>query len=138
MTAIRGGEPADLPEVAAIQQASPGSARWNVEDYPRHDFRVAIRDGRVAGFLVSRRVAPDESEVLNLAVAPEFRRKDVARALMRAFLDDAAGTVYLEVRDSNTAARMFYKSMGFEEVSTRPGYYEHPPETAIVMKFHSC
>jgi len=138
MTGIRGGEPGDLPVVAAIQQASPGCARWNVEDYAEHDFRVAVRDGRVAGFLVSRRVATDESEVLNLAVAPEFRRKGVARALVKAFLDDAAGAVYLEVRDSNTVARMFYKSMGFEEVSTRPGYYDHPPETAIVMKFHSC
>jgi ribosomal protein S18 acetylase RimI-like enzyme len=35
-------------------------------------------------------------------------------------------------------ARLFYKSVGFEEVTTRPEYYQEPPEPAIVMKFHSC
>ena len=48
------------------------------------------------------------------------------------------GNFYLEVRESNQAARNLYKSMGFQEVNIRPEYYQFPLEAAIVMKFHSC
>ena len=94
-------------------------------------------------------MAPDESELLNLVVAPEFRRKGLARALLQEFLTAPAtpgqakacptkSSLYLEVRESNQAARNLYKSMGFQEVNIRPEYYQAPPEAAIVMKFHSC
>jgi ribosomal-protein-alanine N-acetyltransferase len=138
MTGIRRGEPSDLEEVAAIQEAAPEAARWSVSDYPQYDFRVAVRGCRIAGFLVSRPVAEDEWELLNLAVAPEFRRQGIGRNLLASLLRAAPGAVFLEVRESNRAARNIYKSMGFKEVGLRPGYYENPLEPAIVMKFHSC
>jgi ribosomal-protein-alanine N-acetyltransferase len=138
MTGIRRGKPGDLEEVAAIQEASPEAARWNVSEYPQYDFRVAVRGRRIAGFLVCRNVADDERELLNLAVAPEFRRHGVARDLLAGLLAEAPGAIFLEVRESNRAARNIYKSMGFQEVGNRPGYYENPLEAAIVMKFHSC
>jgi len=138
MLAVRRGEPGDLAEIRAIQTASPQAAQWNVEDYLQHDLRIAVLNARVAGFLVSRTLAPGESEILNLAVAPEFRRRGLARALVDALVADAGGAVFLEVRASNAVARDFYKSMGFEEVTLRTGYYQDPPESAIVMKFHSC
>jgi len=138
MLVVRRGEPGDLEAVAAIQQASLGAAQWPPADYLQHDFRVAIEAGRVCAFLVARRVAPGEYELLNLAAQPEFRRKGVATQLVKAFLNETSGTVYLEVRESNRAAREFYKGLKFEEVSARPNYYDNPPESAIVMKFHSC
>jgi ribosomal-protein-alanine N-acetyltransferase len=87
---------------------------------------------------VAREVAPGESELLNLAVAPEWRSQGVGRDLVTALLRDHPVTLYLEVREGNTVARKFYKSMGFQEVSVRKSYYESPAEAAIVMKFHSC
>jgi ribosomal-protein-alanine N-acetyltransferase len=138
MTAIRRGGAEDLEAVAAIQQASPGAARWNVADYLDQDFRVAMVGNRIAGFLVARALAADEREILNLAVAPEFRGKGVARALLDQAFEAFRGSVFLEVRESNLVAQEFYKSLGFKELSRRKGYYESPPETAIVMKFHSC
>lgn len=138
MTAIRSGEAGDLAEIAAIQDASPEAANWNVTAYLRYDLRVAIVAKQIAGFLVSRRVDALESEILNLAVRPEFRRHGVARELVRALVSDTSGDLFLEVRESNHAARNLYNSMGFQEVSRRPSYYEFPPEAAIVMKFHSC
>jgi ribosomal-protein-alanine N-acetyltransferase len=138
MPIIRRGEVADLPQIAAIQQASPEAAQWQVTEYLAYDLRVALCDDRVAGFLVTRPVAPDEWEILNLAVAPEFRRRGIARALFEAFLSPVSLVAFLEVRASNTAARNFYKSIGFQEVSMRPEYYGFPPEPGIVMKFHSC
>ncbi len=90
------------------------------------------------GFLVARTLAADEREILNLAVAPDFRRKGVARELLASAFKGFRGGVFLEVRESNGVAQEFYKSLGFKELSKRPGYYDSPPETAIVMKFHSC
>jgi ribosomal-protein-alanine N-acetyltransferase len=149
MPVIRPGGPGDLAEVAAIQAASPEAAHWAAADYLKYDFRVCVQDGHVAGFLVARRVADDESELLNLVVAPEFRRKGLAQALIRELLTASGNfergkacptgnSIYLEVRESNQAARNLYKSMGFQEVNIRRGYYQAPPEAAIVMKFHSC
>jgi ribosomal-protein-alanine N-acetyltransferase len=135
---IRRGGPGDLAEVAVIQAASPEAARWDVADYLQYDFRVSVCGIRVAGFLVSRTLAEGETELLNLAVAPQFRRQGVARKLVESLLAESPGVVYLEVRESNRAARKFYNHMGFHEVSSRSGYYQDPPEAAIVMKFHSC
>jgi ribosomal-protein-alanine N-acetyltransferase len=88
--------------------------------------------------VVTRVLTGDEREILNLAVAPDFRRRGVARALLDGALDGFHGSVFLEVRESNGIAQEFYKSLGFKEVSKRKEYYDSPPETAIVMKFHSC
>jgi ribosomal-protein-alanine N-acetyltransferase len=92
----------------------------------------------LAGFLVWRTVAEGECEVLNLAVAPAFRRRGIARELLNPLLTLRDAQVFLEVRESNEAARIFYNSMGFQEVGTRKLYYNFPVEAAIVMKFHSC
>jgi ribosomal-protein-alanine N-acetyltransferase len=102
------------------------------------DLLVAASGIHVVGFLVGRTLAPGEHELLNLAVAPDCRRQGVGRALVCAYLEASAGSVFLEVRPSNQAARAFYKSLGFDEVTVRPEYYHNPPESAIVMKFHSC
>ena len=135
---VRRGGPGDLAQVAGIQAASPEAAQWDVADYLRYGFRVSVCGIRVAGFLVSRTLAEGETELLNLAVSPGFRRQGVARKLVESLLAESPGAVYLEVRESNRAAREFYNHVGFQEVSSRPGYYQDPPEAAIVMKFHSC
>jgi ribosomal-protein-alanine N-acetyltransferase len=138
MLLIRRGEPRDLAEVAAIQAESPEASEWEVGGYLQLDFWVAAEGGRIAGFLVARTLAPGERELLNMAVARLHRRRGVARELVKALLKGSPGAVFLEVRESNQSARDLYKSMGFHEVSLRPNYYDHPPEAAIVMKFHSC
>jgi ribosomal protein S18 acetylase RimI-like enzyme len=135
-----------LSAIAAIQQASPEAALWDVASYLQYGLRVAIYENRVAGFLVSRTTAcsgrpgsaSEESEILNLAVSPDFRRLGIGRALVKSLLAGFSGTVFLEVRASNEKALLLYKSLGFQEVGRRFGYYEVPPEAAIVMKFHSC
>jgi ribosomal-protein-alanine N-acetyltransferase len=138
MTAFRRGGAADLPSVEAIQYQSPEAAQWNPADYLEHEFWVATSGEAVAGFLVLRRVAPDECEILNLAVAREFRRKHVAEGLFRAALENFRGAIFLEVRASNSVAQEFYKYLGFQTVSIRNSYYHSPEEAGIVMKFHSC
>jgi len=136
--AIRHGTEGDLESVRRIQERCKEAARWPPEHYIGRDFRVAVEDGRVAGFLVARRLPEGESEILNLAVDPGQRRRGVASELIREWVAEAPGVVFLEVRESNQAARKFYQAFGFQEVGYRRQYYNDPPEAAIVLKFHSC
>jgi [ribosomal protein S18]-alanine N-acetyltransferase len=143
MPLIRAGGPEDLAEIRAIQAASPEASQWDPSDYLSYHLRVAIEDdGHLSGFAVSRQTAADEFELLNLAVAPAFRRRGMARELVKSIIEShetgTAISVFLEVRESNLPARAFYKSLNFQEVSIRQNYYDRPPESAIVMKFHSC
>jgi polysaccharide biosynthesis protein PslH len=128
---VRAGTPADLTRIHEIERVAHEAAHWDTESYLGFDIAVAEIDATVAGFMVSRRTAPDEREILNIAVAPEFRRSGVATALIRSL---TAPTVFLEVRLSNTFARSLYRKLGFEEVGTRRDYYDHPAEDAIVMR----
>jgi len=136
--AIRPGTEADLAAVAEIQALSPSAAQWSVRQYLEYDFRVIEVEGRLAGFAVARRVAEEEWELLNLAVAPGFRRRGLGGRLLRDLCTRHTGVMYLEVRPSNTAALALYQAFGFQEVGRRPGYYEDPPEGAVVMKLRSC
>jgi [ribosomal protein S18]-alanine N-acetyltransferase len=136
---VRPGCAADLEAIAAIQAECPEAAHWNAAGYFGYDLLVAIVDGgRIVGFLVSRKTAPDESEILNLAVAPGFRRCGIGRELISAFVKRSPGDIFLEVRRANQIARNLYKSMGFREIAVRREYYDQPPDDGVVMNFHSC
>lgn len=132
-TIIRPATAEDLPAIATIQ----GESGWPPESYLNYDCRVAIRNGYVAGFLVSRETAPGEREILNLAVDPALRRRGVGKKLLQDEISRARGSWYLEVRESNQAALKLYESIGFRATGRRPDYYLSPPETAIVMTFFS-
>jgi len=134
---IRTARFTDLGPLAAIQAASPEAAQWNPLDYLKYDCRVADVESCVAGFLVFREVAPDEREILNLAVDPAERRKGIAGRLLSEVLAVAKGTWFLEVRASNAAALQLYESAGFHRAGRRRNYYYEPAEDAIVMRFFS-
>lgn len=82
-------------------------------------------DGQAAGFTLFRTIA-DESELLLLAVAPEFRRQGIGSALLDHFLREARSAcvskVHLEVREGNPAVIM-YRDAGFTCVGRRRKYY---------------
>lgn len=89
-----------------------------------------------AGFILLRTVA-DECEILRIAVRREYRRLGVGRILLENGLGAAkkrgAAAVFLEVRESNGAARAFYEVQQFEITGKRPGYYNDNGEAAIMM-----
>ncbi len=69
-----------------------------------------------------------------MAVGAGQRRQGVASRLLGEFLSDVTGAVYLEVRESNEAARALYRRWGFSEEGVRRGYYHRPVEDAVVMR----
>jgi [ribosomal protein S18]-alanine N-acetyltransferase len=91
----------------------------------------------VQGYLLARAVA-GEGEILNLAVVPGARRRGIGGALLEVGLrhlrERGAREVFLEVRESNQAARAMYQSRGFRVVGARQRYYRQPVEDALVFR----
>ena len=127
---VRSGTKLDLSQITAIQCAVPEASQWDSSEY---ELLVAECEGAIAGFLVWRKTAPDEVEVLNLAVLPHFRRRGMGKALLET-LPSAA--VFLEVRESNAAAIALYGAAGFQQTGIRPAYYSNPVESAVVMQMN--
>jgi ribosomal-protein-alanine N-acetyltransferase len=135
--------PEDALAVAKILRQSPEAVFW-----PEASVREVLQwkgilglasqaSGEVVGFLMGRQVS-DEAEVLNLAVAPESRRRGTGGALLRAavveFRRRGVGRVFLEVRESNTVGVSFYARHGFSQAGRREQYYREPVDAAIVME----
>ena len=94
-----------------------------------------------AGFLLGCIVA-DSGEILSLGTARAYRRRGVARALLRAAMThaEAAGVarLYLEVAEDNIAARDLYDGAGFARIARRPAYYRRahgPAVSAMVLAY---
>jgi ribosomal-protein-alanine N-acetyltransferase len=141
---LRQATVADLPEVAALERACygdpwPASAFASLPENARVYFAVARHDvrERLAGYVVAWYVL-DEGELANLAVAPDLRGQGIGRSLLDAVLNDAElrGTaqLFLEVRQSNQAARRLYASKNFEEIGRRKRYYRNPTEDALILR----
>ena len=101
-------------------------------------FFVAVDGQDAAVAYVVAHFGADEGEILNLGVAPAHRRRGLARALVEHTLAALRGrgvrSVFLEVRESNVAARHLYERLGFAPVGKRAGYYRRPTEAAVVLR----
>jgi len=138
---IRPATTADVPAVAAIERAA-FSDPWSPSSFatllgnPAVEFAVAERGGAVLGYTVLW-VAADEAELANVAVSAGARGRGIGALLVDGALAAAArrgaATVYLEVRESNAAARRLYASRHFAEVGRRRRYYRNPVEDALVL-----
>ena len=150
MLVIEAGAPDDLQAVLELERASQ-SHPWTAAGFGA---ALAGRDGeralllcgyrrlgllverRVLGYCVLRRVA-GELEIHNVAVAPEARRRGLARLLLGVVLARAARAgserALLEVRAGNAPAQALYEGLGFREVGRRPGYYSQPADDALVL-----
>ena len=137
MILVRPGSEDDLPAVERIQQHSPETAQWYLDDYLNFPLLVALLDNAPAGFCSWRQCAPDEAEILNLAVDPAFRRRGVGSALLHRVSELARGAIFLEVAESNSPAMALYRKQGWVNISIRSGYYNQGTVNAVVMKKRS-
>jgi ribosomal-protein-alanine N-acetyltransferase len=143
-TSIRRAIAADLPQVVALERACysdpwPASAFVSLPDNDRVFFAVAVDGaaGHITGYVVAWFVM-DEGELANLAVVPGDRRRGIGRALLDSVLADAARRrikrLFLEVRESNAAARQLYARAAFQQVGRRKQYYRSPHEDALILR----
>ena len=145
---VRTAEARDVARVAEIELASFADP-WTAESFrtsltlDHMRFLVAVRDdgptgaGQVVGYVLAMVLGP-EAEIADIAVAPESRGAGTGGLLLDEVTQRlrALGvrTIYLEVRESNEAARRLYESRGFGHVGRRRGYYQLPAEDALVMR----
>jgi ribosomal-protein-alanine N-acetyltransferase len=139
---VRPARAEDVARVAEIERLSFGDP-WSDESFAglvgerQVLFSVADTVGGVAGYSVVW-TAADESELANVAVAPERRGTGVGALLLDVAMAAArrrgAAVMYLEVRESNTTAQSLYASRGFRQVGRRRRYYRSPAEDALVMR----
>ena len=133
----------DLEQILEIERSS-FSDPWRLRSFSSliGDARVvfaAATDARggVLGYVVAWFVM-DEGEIANLAVAPSARGRGVGATLLDAAIESArqrsVASVFLEVRESNSAARHLYASRGFTEIGRRRHYYRRPTEDALVLR----
>lgn len=132
----------DVDRVAELEAASFTSP-WRAEtfqrlvDRPGAELWVIEAEGELLAYAVLWCVL-DQAELANIAVAPAFRGQGVGGRLLDHVLDAArergARSMFLEVRESNHAARRMYASRGFQEIGVRRGYYSAPAEDARVLK----
>jgi len=133
--------PRDVPEIVELEKNIHSAwSRKQLENelqQPAGIQFVVRKKERVMAVLFGRIVA-DEAEILKVSVAESARKKGVGYDLLD-FAVNYCGTqgvknCFLELRESNTAARRLYEKRGFVRVGTRKNYYTKPVEDAILMQ----
>ena len=129
----------------ALEKHAVMASHWSPEHYQQifalfDPCRLALvleEQSIVLGFLVARALDP-EWEIENLAIAASAQRRGLGTRLLREFLDltrrQGTPAVFLEVRESNLAARGLYEKRGFIESGRRKRYYRNPEEDAILYR----
>ncbi len=92
-------------------------------------------DGRLCGFGGIRGF--HEADIMTLGVVPEARGKGFGSLILNDLLGVAKqrnwDPIFLEVRESNRAARALYRNAGFVELGSVRNYYRNPVEDAVRM-----
>jgi ribosomal-protein-alanine N-acetyltransferase len=141
---LRPATDADLNEIVQIERACFADP-WTEESFRRllvgHPAIFQVigypPNVEVAGYVIAFAVGED-AELLNVAVEPNFRGRGLAGQMLDAVLIELGArgvrSAFLEVRESNRAARALYGSRGFTEIGRRRNYYRRPVEDALVMR----
>jgi [ribosomal protein S18]-alanine N-acetyltransferase len=131
----------DLHEVLRIERQAMDApwteAQLRAETTVGNGVALVVEcNGLVCAYAFFRTCLP-ECELLHLVVSPRWRRRGVAGTLLQhalaGFSDQGYATCFLEVRNSNAAARLLYQKAGFLPAGTRKHYYSQPVEDALLM-----
>ena len=104
---------------------------------PRYPFLVAEHNDRVVGYVGSQTVV-GETDMMNVAVHPDFRRQGIAESLILTLVEGLKSLeshcLTLEVRASNGSAIALYGKLGFAQIGLRKNYYRNPKEDALILR----
>lgn len=131
-----------VSQVAALEQIC-FSEPWSENSVagelanPLSAWLVCVENGIVCGYVGSQTVL-GESDMMNVAVHPDFRRRGVAEGLICELVETLKGKdshcLTLEVRSSNVPAIALYEKLGFAQVGRRKNYYRNPKEDALILR----
>jgi [ribosomal protein S18]-alanine N-acetyltransferase len=143
---VRLATPADIPAMLVLEKDADAAAHWSRAQYEQIFLRagdpsrltlVIGEDAALRGFLVARQI-DDEFEIENIAVAGSVRQRGLGTRLVGELVAVASHqggkAVFLEVRESNRAARALYEKCGFREIGHRKRYYQSPEEAAVLYR----
>ncbi len=131
-----------VPQIAALEALCfhdpwPEAAIASELENPLSLWLVALEGDTVAGYVGSQTVL-DGSDMMNIAVHPDFRRRGIAGALVNALVpllyQRGSRSLALEVRASNEPAIALYEKLGFSQAGRRKNYYRNPKEDALILK----
>jgi ribosomal-protein-alanine N-acetyltransferase len=138
---LREMTPEDVAEVHEIELQS-FAAPWSKTYFSQcikagYDCWVLEGPARIEGYTILG-MSGMTAHLLNLCVRPDSRDRGLGRQMLSRMIDLCklrARLLMLEVRPSNLVAIDLYKSMGFQGVGVRPGYYrdDEGEEDALVM-----
>lgn len=135
----------DMPEVLAIENVS-FEFPWSEEDFVRclrqrnciGQVVESAGSGEIMAYTIYE-LHRNRLHLLNFAVHPKYRKSGIGRAL----IDKLKGKLSLrrrcglwcEVRESNLAAAMFFREMGFQCVSLLREFYQDTPDDAYLFRY---
>ena len=131
-----------IAQIAALERicfSDPWSEKSVAEERnnPLSCWLVCVEAGRVLGYVGSQTVL-GETDMMNVAVAPEARRQGIAEMLILALVEQLkkrdSHCLTLEVRASNAPAIALYEKLRFSQVGRRPNYYRNPKEDALILR----
>ena len=132
----------DVPGIAHLEKVcfpdpwSENSIASELEN-PLSYWLVAEDNGNIAGYVGSQSVL-DGADMMNLAVAPEYRQQGIGKKLVDSLVEHLQKqgiiALLLEVRVSNATAIALYEKIGFRQVGRRPRYYHNPREDALILR----
>ena len=131
-----------VPQVAALEAIcfhDPWSEKSVASELtnPLSLWLVALDGDRVAGYVGSQSVL-GESDMMNVAVHPDYRRQGIAEklclVLVQALKEKGNHCLTLEVRASNDPAKALYEKLGFQQIGLRKNYYRNPKEDACILR----
>ena len=139
---FRRSRPDDAPDIRALELeyfSDPWSERdiFSAISVEWAMCYSAVDDGgKVVAYVLARLIAP-EAEIYRVAVRADKRRRGIGYRLLDYAMKTERGrgleSTFLEVRESNVAARNLYHSYGFCQIGERKNYYKDPIENAIIM-----
>ena len=147
MIGYRAAMQLDLPVLVSMERVLFADSPWSMGQFKEEFkgvpnsryFLVATNDeDQIVGYAAVLVVAPGvEADVLTVAVLPDYTRKGIATHFMAEIekwsISKGAPAMMLEVGTENASAIALYEKLGYENISTRRGYYG-PGLDAFVMR----
>ncbi len=147
-TILRHATSDDIAAILILEREAIAAAHWSGRSYhsvfePGSPFRIAMvvradgrdNEGPLQAFLFAR-ISGSDCELENMVVAPENQHCGLGSKLIHALIAETrerkVAQIFLEVRESNTAARSLYEKCGFAITGHRKSYYVNPPEDAVL------